>query len=131
MNNIKDLTDLLYEMSLPSQGRMPGLAPLIAMERAFGMAVAHYLCYSSDSLADLMMGTDDNSAAMRIGRGFVASVVVNTGNKYGVIGLMVCLRSFDGEEVSPAVGELLEMLEAHLKAAGGTISLQEEGPSSP
>jgi hypothetical protein len=130
MDNLSDLTDVLYDLSLPSSGRMPGLAPTVAMERAFGMAIAQYLGYAPDAMAALMLGTDDDSAAMRLGRGFVSSVQCNTGNKYGVIGMIACLRSFSGEEVSEVVGKLLELLETHVKAAGGTITSQEESPSS-
>jgi hypothetical protein len=127
----KELADLLYELALPSSGRTPGDIPTVGMERAFAMAIANHLEYAEDSKKLLLEGLDEGSAATRIGRGFASSVMVNTGNKYGVIGLLSCLRSFEGEEVSEEVGELLGVLEKHLRAGGGTITSQEGSPSSP
>jgi hypothetical protein len=134
-DQLKLLKDNLYELSLPSGNRVPGSPPTVAMERAFAVRILMDLEHDTPAFCSevcgIMNGANDDGHAMNLARAFVGSMQVNTGNRYGIIGMISCLRSFDGAEVSPFIGELLETIEAHLKAAGATIGSQEESPSSP
>jgi hypothetical protein len=128
------LKDNLYELSLPSGSRVPGPSPTVAMERAFAVRILMDLENNAEAfvtgVCEIMNGVGDESHAMCLGRAFVSSMQVNTGNRYGVIGMINCLRAFNNAEVSPFIGEMLGLIETHVRAAGGTIKEQDESPSS-
>jgi hypothetical protein len=119
MSDVKELTDKLYDAALPSSIRLPGMAGSTALERVFAMMIGEYLAGTPLLMQELLYGKADDSIPMRLGMAFAASVQVNTGNRYGVVTIIAVLKSFADTEVSLKVAELLNILEEHVKAAGG------------
>jgi hypothetical protein len=119
MSKLQQLTDTLYDAALPSSIRVPGMAGSTALERVFGMLVAQFLGWNDETTLSLLTGGMEDTVPMRFGVAFAASVQVNTGNRYGVVAIIHVLKSFSNTEVTPQEAELLQLLEKHVKAAGG------------
>ena len=116
---LQNLTDALYDAALPSSIRVPGMGGSTALERVFAMMVAQFLGWDASKYLGLLYGDLEDSTPMRLGMAFAASVQVNTGNRYGVVAIIGVLKSFANTEVSVKEGQLLQILETHVKAAGG------------
>ena len=122
MDNLKVLTESMYDASLPSSTRIPGVAGSTALERIFAMMIADYLgdlSSGNEWCMDILYAKKKDSIPMRLGVAFAALMQLNMGNRYGAVTMIAVLKSFAGTEVSPEVAELLQMLEEHVKAAGG------------
>jgi hypothetical protein len=117
------LTDALYDVSLPSSIRVPGVPGTSALEIVFAMLVAKFLGWTDANTLNLLLDrrTYEDSVPMRLGIAFAASIQVSTGNRYGVVAIIGVLKSFSNTEVSPQEAQLLQLLETHVKAAGSTV----------
>ena len=122
---LKDLTDALYDAALPSTIRVPGMSGSTALERIFAMMVARFLGWDDATTLGLLYGGSPDSVPLRLGIAFAASVQVNTGNRYGVVAIIGVLKSFSDCKVTIKEGQLLQLLEEHVKAAGGRVVPEE------
>ena len=120
-DELKGLTNALYDAALPSTTRVPGMGGSTALERIYAVMVAEYLEWTEGDLLDLLHGRLPDSVPARIGMGFAASVQANTGNRYGVVVIISVLKSFSDSKVTIKEGQLLQLLEEHAKAVGKRV----------
>jgi len=104
----------LYQGAVSATGRVPGAGVSYGQLRFYAMRIAEYLGWEDDEIPALLHSTLEDSVPGRLAIGYGASMMLNTGNKYGLVMIVDVLKSFSGEEVGSSVAELLEDLEKHV-----------------
>ena len=111
----QELLRNLFTASLTATSDLPGVGVTKGQLRCAAVLIGEYLGLEDGELLELIHLHPGDTVAGRLAMGYSASMMVNTGNKYGLVMIGNVLKSFSGEKVSPEVAELLEDLEKHIE----------------